>query len=72
MWVAAFLLLVPLAHQVKSHNAHRRFARLFRPEIQIPLTVHEQHHAARPRPLRLAADVGWLLFIVLVVWASAH
>lgn len=54
----AFLLAVPLGHQVHGH-------RVLRPGHEP--TAHELAHRARPRPLRLAADLAWLAYLAGVV-----
>lgn len=67
--VAIVLLALPVAHHVIGHNARKRFLRAVHgshgPEV--PLTQHEQAHAARSRSLRLAVDAAWLIYLVAAV-----
>ena len=55
----AFLLAVPLGHQVHGH-------RVLRPGHELE-PLNELAHRARPRPLRLAADLAWLAYLAGVV-----
>jgi hypothetical protein len=57
-----FLLLAPvLGHQVIGHRLLRR---------RTEPTRHELAHASRSRSVRLAANVAWLAYLLIVVTAA--
>jgi hypothetical protein len=63
--ICALLLAVPLAHQIVGHRVHRKVlqAVVRHNGLELPPTRHELNHAARSLPLRIAADVGWLIYV---------
>lgn len=63
------LLAVPAWHQIVSHRVLRKALRAVpRPHgPEVCLTAHELRHRSRPARLRLAADLGWLLYLAGVL-----
>ncbi len=63
------LLAVPAWHQIVSHRVLRKTLRAVFPQRgpEPCATVHELAHRSRPARLRLAADLGWLLYFAGVL-----
>jgi hypothetical protein len=69
-YLVTVLLVLPIGHQVYGHRVHRKALRAVGliphgcPELP---TRHEVRHAARSRPVRIAADAAWILDFILAV-----
>jgi hypothetical protein len=69
-YLVAVLLVLPIGHQVHGHRMHRRVLRavgLYPHDCPELPTRHETRHAARSRPVRIAADAAWILDLLLAV-----
>lgn len=67
MWPALFLLAIPIGHQLAGHRLLLRLRSMWTGEL-VPLTSHEQKHAARSTAARWAISTAWLVFLAIITF----
>lgn len=65
--LAVFGLIVPIWHACTGHRLLARLAGIVQPGTGVSLTEHERRHAARSAPVRLAANLAWLVYMAACI-----
>lgn len=69
MWPALVLLAIPIGHQLVGHRLLLRLRSMWTGEL-VPLTSHEQKHAAHSAATRWAINTAWLAFMGFVLFLA--